>query len=71
MTASQAWRNPHERQRRPDCAGKLPYALAERSDRRLTHFGVRHELRGYDADHELTPAMAADFGAWLATVLAE
>jgi hypothetical protein len=32
---------------------------------------VRHELRGYDADHELTPAMAADFGAWLATVLAE
>lgn len=45
--------------------GKLPYALAERSDERLTHFGVSHELRGHDADHELTLAMADDFATWL------
>lgn len=45
--------------------GKLPYALAERSGERLTHFGVSHELRGHDADHELTPAMADDFAMWL------
>lgn len=45
--------------------GKLPYALAERSDERLTHFGVSHELRGHDAGHELTPAMADDFATWL------
>lgn len=49
--------------------GKLPYALAERSAERLTHFGVNHELRGYPAEHELTPAMAEDFAAWLGRTL--
>lgn len=48
---------------------KLPYSLAERSDQRLTHHGVAHELRSYDADHELTAPMRADFRGWLARVL--
>ena len=48
---------------------KLPYALAERSDARLTRFGVNHELRGHDAGHELTPAMAEDFATWLGQTL--
>lgn len=48
---------------------KLPFALAERSAERLRHHGVVHELRGYDEDHTLSPAMQADFRRWLERVL--
>ncbi|MHC1480956.1 alpha/beta hydrolase [Frateuria aurantia] len=48
---------------------KLPYSLAERSDQRLNHFQVAHTLRGYPADHELTPAMRQDFRQWLDALL--
>lgn len=44
---------------------KLGYFFAERAQQRLQHFGVPHTLKSYDADHELTPAMRADFVAWL------
>jgi phospholipase/carboxylesterase len=44
---------------------KLGYFFAERALALLEHFGVPHTLRSYDADHELTPAMRADFAAWV------
>ncbi len=49
---------------------KLPFALAERSDERLRHYGVAHELRAYDADHGLDAPMRADFRDWVERVLA-
>ncbi len=50
---------------------KLPFALAEAASARLRRHGVDHELRGYDAGHELTADMAADFSRWLQGVLPE
>ncbi|MEE7546992.1 phospholipase, partial [Xanthomonas sp. Kuri4-1] len=46
------------------------FALAERSAERLRRHGVAHELRAYDADHGLAPAMRADFRTWVGQVLA-
>lgn len=49
--------------------GKLPFALAERAAERLRRHGVAHELRDYDEDHALNPAMQADFRGWVDGVL--
>ena len=44
---------------------KLPFSLAERSIARLGHHGVMHELKAYDEDHILSPAMRKDFREWV------
>lgn len=44
---------------------KLDYGLAERAQRLLQRLGVAHALQAYDADHELTPQMRADFSRWV------
>lgn len=45
---------------------KLGYFFAERAQQLLQQLGVAHALKAYDADHELTPQMRKDFGAWAA-----
>jgi phospholipase/carboxylesterase len=44
---------------------KLGHFFAERAQQLLQRLGVPHTLKSYDADHELTPAMRADFAAWV------
>ena len=44
---------------------KLPVAWAQRSDQWLTELGVEHLTRLYPIDHGISPAMQADFLAWL------
>lgn len=48
---------------------KLGYFFAKRARQRLQHFGVAHTLKSYDADHELTAPMRADFIDWVQTRL--
>lgn len=48
---------------------KLPFSLAERAQERLRHHRVPHVLKGYAADHELSPAMRAGFRQWLEQTL--
>jgi len=43
---------------------KLPVFWAERSIQQLDALGVTHVAHRYPADHELSPAMQADFLAW-------
>lgn len=50
--------------------GKLGHHFAERAQQRLQHYGVAHTLKSYDADHELTAPMRADFRAWVEERLA-
>lgn len=47
----------------------LPVSCAERSDELLTALGLPFRARHYPARHEITPAMAADFVAWVEEVL--
>lgn len=47
----------------------LPVAWAERSDELLTTLGVQHELRLYPIGHGISPAVHADFLAWLASTV--
>ncbi|MGJ8526498.1 Carboxylesterase 2 [Halomonadaceae bacterium LMG 33818] len=44
---------------------KLPYSLAERSDRLLGECGVSHELRPYPCDHEFNSEMQRDITQWI------
>ncbi len=44
---------------------RLPVMWAERSASLLQELGVRFEQRRYMARHEITPAMAQDFVAWV------
>lgn len=48
---------------------KLPVMWAQRADQLLTELGVTHTTRLYGIDHEISPAMQADFLAWLASVV--
>ncbi|WDS35061.1 phospholipase [Pseudoxanthomonas sp.] len=50
---------------------KLGYFFAERAQALLAGHGVAHALKAYDADHELTPQMRADFVAWVEARLPE
>lgn len=47
----------------------LPVAWAERSEQWLQQLGVRFESKRYPAGHEISPAMASDFVAWVERVL--
>ena len=49
---------------------KLPVAWAERSGQLLTRLGVAHQSRRYPIDHGISPAMQADFLAWLQPLIA-
>lgn len=49
---------------------RLPVAWAERSAELLQALGIACEQRRYGAGHEVTPAMAGDFAAWVGRVLA-
>ncbi|KVK83701.1 phospholipase [Burkholderia cepacia] len=44
---------------------KLPVAWADTADAKLTALGIAHDTRLYEAGHELTEAMAGDFGRWI------
>lgn len=44
---------------------KLPVTWAQRSDQWLSELKVAHETHIYPIDHGLSPAMQADFLAWL------
>ncbi|KVF73027.1 alpha/beta hydrolase [Burkholderia vietnamiensis] len=44
---------------------KLPLAWADTADAKLTALGVAHDTWRYDAGHELTAQMAADFSQWI------
>lgn len=48
---------------------KLPVTWAQRADQLLTELGVAHTTRLYRIDHEISPAMQADFLAWLASIV--
>ncbi|TAM93933.1 MAG: hypothetical protein EPN40_12655 [Rhodanobacteraceae bacterium] len=48
----------------------LPAAWAQQADAWLERLGVAHQLRLYPGGHGIAPAMAADFHAWLAPLLA-
>ncbi|MBS1210395.1 MAG: putative esterase [Proteobacteria bacterium] len=43
---------------------KLPVFWAQRASEQLDALGVTHVVNRYPADHELSPAMQADFLAW-------
>lgn len=47
---------------------KLPLSWALRADTQLNQLGVEHVLQRYPAEHEITPAMLADFLSWLDSV---
>ena len=46
---------------------KLPVSWAHRSDQLLIELGVNHQTQLYPIDHGISPAMQADFCAWLQT----
>lgn len=44
---------------------KLPVSWAHRSEQLLTELGIEHQTHLYPIDHGISPAMQADFYAWL------